>query len=282
MECEYRTDVSRRAACRLTTLITADPWRRYVFREGVGVLASQSYNTIRGNEIGQLGYTGISRMGVGYTMPWAGHNNLFQLYPSYWDELCDMGGIYILGQSEGTVIESNVIAHVASYHMYAWGVYLDEGASHVTVTHNLVHHTLSAGLHQHFGNNNTIAHNTFACSGGTDGDLAISIGEAHSSFNFSRNVVLRCPSDWANAADDADDDGRQLTDVAVSYTGAVASSSTLILPAAAAWLLWWKGEGSHPNVSFHSNVYSSIRPEETRELYGAAPPWLHLIKRGRT
>ena len=72
---------------------------------------------------------------------------------------------------------------------YTRRVAVDEGASHVRVAHNLVHHTLSAGLHQHYGFNNSVVRNVFACAGGTDGDLALSIGEAHTSFAFEANVV---------------------------------------------------------------------------------------------
>ena len=79
-------------------------------------------------------------------------------------ELADMGGIYVLGHSPGTVLEDNVIAHVQSYHLFGWGVYLDEGASGVLVRRNLVHHTTGAGLHQHYGKDNRVEDNTFACA----------------------------------------------------------------------------------------------------------------------
>ena len=40
--------------------------------------------------------------------------------------------------------------------------YLDEGASGVVVRRNLVHHTHSAGLHLHYGANNTVEENVRA------------------------------------------------------------------------------------------------------------------------
>ena len=86
----------------------------YVFREGVGVLVHRSsHNMIRGNEIAHLGYTGIS-LGWewGYAEPsGAGNNTVVENFIHHigrW-ELCDMGGVYILGHSAGTLIESNVI-----------------------------------------------------------------------------------------------------------------------------------------------------------------------------
>eukprot|EP00965_Chrysotila_dentata_P254033 6211741-Pleurochrysis_carterae.AAC.2 len=72
----------------------------------------------------------------------------------------------VLCEHAGTLIAHNVIAHVSSYHMYGWGIYLDEGASEVDVFSNLVHHTTSAGFHQHYGAANRVHRNIFACAGG--------------------------------------------------------------------------------------------------------------------
>ena len=98
----------------------------HVFREGVGVLVHRSrHNSIAGNEIAYLGYTGVS-LGWewGYAQPsGGGHNRVLDNFIHHigrW-ELADMGGVYVLGVAEGTLIEGNVIAHVAAYHMYAWG-----------------------------------------------------------------------------------------------------------------------------------------------------------------
>ena len=94
----------------------------HVWREGVGVLVHRSAgNTIADSEIAHLGYTGISlgwEWGYGADAG-AGGNTVARNFIHHigrW-ELCDMGGIYVLGRSEGTVIESNVIAWVASWHM---------------------------------------------------------------------------------------------------------------------------------------------------------------------
>lgn len=252
----------------------------HVFREGVGVLVHRSqHNRIEGNEIAHLGYTGVS-LGWewGYAEPsGGGHNHIVGNWIHHigrW-ELADMGGVYVLGRADGTLIEGNVIAHIAAYHVYAWGVYLDEGASHVTVRRNLVHHTLSAGLHLHFGFNNTVVENVFACAGGADGDIAISIGEPHLSFVFEGNAVLRCPHAQPEGAFVA---GASIASGGVGVRGVDRPPD---LPVGASWLLWWKGEGDvPPNVTFGSNVYTSIRPEESSEPH--APPWLHWLKRGRT
>jgi len=56
-------------------------------------------------------------------------------------------------------------------------------------------------------------------------------------------------------------------------------------PARPEWILWWKGEGdSKPLTRFSHNVYWSLRPLEQMASEGgelaAAPPWLHLARRG--
>ena len=241
-----------------------------VWREGVGVLVQRGLrNRIEECEISHLGYTGVSiGWEWGYAKPSGGGGTLvrdnFIHHIGRW-ELADMGGVYVLGDNAGTRIERNVIAHVSPYHVYGWGVYLDEGASGVVVEDNLVHHTQGGGLHLHFGHNNSVERNVFACSGGADGDLAFSIGEPHAQLGFSRNVVLRCEPRAAAAA---------MTSAAVGADG-----SGYLLPADPAWLVWWKGEGTTPpNVSYASNVYYSTRAHEAVEA--TAPPWLHFVKRG--
>ena len=96
----------------------------HVFREGVGVLIHRSqHNAIEENEIAHLGYTGVS---LGWEWGYAersggSHNRVVRNFIHHigrW-ELADMGGVYVLGRAHGTLIEGNVIAHVASYHTCA-------------------------------------------------------------------------------------------------------------------------------------------------------------------
>ena len=275
----------------------------HVFREGVGILAHRTQGTlIENNEIAHLGYTGIS-LGWewGYARPSGGGFSVVRgnfVHHIGRHELSDMGGIYVLGHAEGTIIEHNTFAYVAPYRMYGWGIYLDEGASGVIARGNLVLRTRSASFHQHFGSNNSIVNNVFACAGDADGDLALSIGEAHLSFTLRRNIVLRCPTDWMDDASTGAphsaeaEDATPLQAAAVTPTGEVASIDTTIAsdaphPAAAApfplvpaWLFWWKGEGSKPEVDVDENVYFSLDPLEQR--LGPPPPSLHFAKRGRT
>lgn len=195
--------------------------------------------------------------------------------------------MYVLGHSEGTLIEGNTFSYVAPYRGYGWGIYLDEGASGVVARGNLVFRAHSASLHQHFGFNNTISGNIFACAGGADGDLALSIGEPHSSFHFTHNVVLRCPPAQSLLKDEAEattiaavvaSDGTVTGDQAAYDARSVSAAP---FPLAPSWMFWWKGEGSSPELVFDHNVYYSTVPEECLSPT-SAPPSVHFIKRGRT
>lgn len=281
----------------------------HVYREGVGVLVHRSTgNVISDNEIAHLGYTAVS-LGWewGYAEPSGAGDNVvarnFIHHVGRW-ELCDLGGVYVLGRSPGTRIVDNVIAWVAAYHMYAWGVYLDEGATGVHVEGNLVHHTLAAGLHLHFGFENVIRGNIFACAGRADGELAISIGEPHRSFTFERNVVLRC-EDWAEAnwtagegdAMETEEGLAEAIGVAVGAQGEIRArdrgaivpdggrrGDVVRYPLDPGYVLWWKGEGStSPNVTSRDNIYWSLVPGEGEQAPGLLPPpSLFWVKRGRS
>ncbi|CAF0926453.1 unnamed protein product [Rotaria sp. Silwood1] len=113
--------------------------------------------------------------------------------------LCDQGGIYTLGIQPGTIIDGNVIKNVFSYAIFMWGIYLDEGTSQVIVSNNIVYNTGWASFFQHYGANNTIVNNVFACASvnpaphsddtDPDGDIHIGLAENHTSIIFTRNII---------------------------------------------------------------------------------------------
>lgn len=163
-----------------------------VFLSGCGVALLHSYsNLVVHNHIHDMLFTGVSSGWIwGYSESISrdnliGWNLIHDLGKGY---INDMGAIYLLSVQPGTVVRNNVIHSVESQRYGGWGIYLDEGAAHIIVEHNIVHDTQCAGYNQHWGRENVIRNNIFAFGG--EGVISQCAGESHRSFNFERNVVL--------------------------------------------------------------------------------------------
>jgi Right handed beta helix region len=163
-----------------------------VFLSGVGVLLAHSYDSaVSHNHIHDFQYSGVSCGWVWRYGNSISKNNRLEfnhIHDIGHGLLSDMGGIYTLGAQPGTVIRGNLIHDVVRRAYGGWGIYLDEGSAHVLVEGNLAFDVTSEPFHQHFGRENIVRGNIFAFGG--EGQVALGRSEAHTSFNFFRNIVI--------------------------------------------------------------------------------------------
>ena len=149
-----------------------------IFRAGCGVFmgGSASYNHITHNEICDLSW-----MGVHLGWSWTGrapaythHNEVGYNHIHHIGNgvLNDIGGIYTLGVSPGTMLHHNRIHDVTRFERGregygGWGIYLDAGSSEITVANNVVSDTRDGGLHLHnhtYPWGDVVTNNVFAFS----------------------------------------------------------------------------------------------------------------------
>ncbi len=163
-----------------------------VFLAGAGVALMHTFdNRVLHNHIHDLYYCSVL---VGWTWGYTdtvcrhneiGYNHLHDIGKGY---ISDMGGVYVLGEQPGTRIHHNLVHDVLTRHYGGWGIYLDEGSSHVIVEDNIVHHTRCAAFNVHWSRECVIRNNIWAFGG--EGLVSFAATEDHRPFTFERNIVL--------------------------------------------------------------------------------------------
>lgn len=139
-----------------------------VYPSAVGFLLMHTMgNLVSHNLIHHGFYTGISIGWVWGYMPSISRDNIIEynyIHDIGQGLLSDMGAIYTLGVSPGTVIRNNHIHDVESAGYGGWGIYMDEGTSHLVVENNVVYNTKYSAFNVHFCKEVTVRNNVFALS----------------------------------------------------------------------------------------------------------------------
>jgi hypothetical protein len=162
-----------------------------VYPSAVGILLGDtSGNRVVHNHVHHGWYTGISSgLSWGYHRSVSRDNRIEFNYIHDIGQglLSDMGGIYTLGVSPGTTIRNNLIHDVEANQYGGWGIYNDEGSSHILVENNVVYRTNFGGYNIHYSKEVTVRNNIFALA--RINQLSRSRVDPHKSVFFENNII---------------------------------------------------------------------------------------------
>lgn len=163
--------------------------RRYA--AACGVLLMHSFeNTIAHNDIAYGYYSGIS---VGWVWGYddsISRDNIIEynrVHHIGQGKLSDMGGIYLLGKQQGTIVRNNIVHDVTSWSYGAYGIYTDEGSSYILIESNIVYNVASYAFHQHFGCGNVVRNNIAANCGQI---IMCARSQAHTGMIVEKNIFV--------------------------------------------------------------------------------------------
>ncbi len=181
-----------------------------IFRGATGLcIAQSSHNRISHNAIRCFYYTGISAGWDWSPAPSSANHNIIEFNDISHlgqGELFDMGAIYTLGQSQGTVIRNNVLRDSYAHPSFDnWslmnigtptgegmaGIYLDESTQDILVENNLVYNVLGDAWCINHGKSNRIKNNIFYDNAG---GIRMNSGHNEVSVEITNNIIVSSQS----------------------------------------------------------------------------------------
>ena len=213
---------------------------------------------ITNNEIHDGYYTGISAgfmwlFGENPTQNVKITDNL--IYNIGLETLSDLGGIYLLGVQQNTVVSGNVIHDCSCYDGeggYAGdGIYLDSGCEFMTVENNLVFNCSTSCFNTTLSKNNIIKNNIFALSGQSVACLGAEEFLPYTNLNntYINNILLT--------------DSKVLTVENINHTGHFAGSGNIL------WDMTY-GDELYFTIGSYTDKAIIRRNAEKRNVLGSA------------